>query len=530
MAKIVVRPTCIIINDYDMGSCIKLESNFRMYDMTTHSIYYVGLYYDKENRKLYLMRNIDLWYVQSCLEEYNDIIYENPDEYDYIDNIKMKYSPRDDVQKECLKFMIGLGEYSSNQTYSQLCVNLNTGKGKSYTSIYTMAYTKIKSIIITYSVGWLKQWKGYIEEYTNLKSNDIYMINGAQAINMILYGKSKHINDKIYLVTHSTINSYGKTYGWDKIRDLFKILKIGNLFIDEAHLNFDNICRICFSINVYKTYFITATPARSDRRENEIYQLCMKNAPSIDLFDPDHDPHTEYVAIKWNSRPTPQQISDCRNQYGLDRNKYTAYIVNNDNFELFMFTVMEIIIKKGGRALFYIGTNEAIVTVYKWICKWYPEFLGDVGIYTTIVSDKRAERDKRIILSTTKSAGAAEDFKGLKTTVVLAEPFKSEVVARQTLGRTRDSNTIYIESVDIGFRKIKQFYYDKLPIFNKYASSTSDISLNQLELENRATRIMEERENVINRYPFRLMDTRFEQYEAISFDNYFQKSKAIRFF
>ena len=53
-----------------------------------------------------------------------------------------------------------------------------------------------------------------------------------------------------------------------------------------------------------------------------------------------------------------------------------------------------------------------------------------------------AELDKRIILSTVKSCGAAVDIKGLKLTILLAEPFKSEVQTIQTFGRTRDKDTM----------------------------------------------------------------------------------------
>lgn len=521
MAKIIVRPTCIIVNDYDLGQCAKLEANFKLWSMTTHDYYTMGIDYNKDTRQLFLPRGVDIWYIQKCIGVYDDeIVYEDPDEFGYIDDIKMKYSPRDDVQKECLSFMLGLGKYNRNNSFSQLSVNLNTGKGKTFVSVYSMAYMKIRSIVITYSVNWLKQWKKCILEYTNLKDDDVYMISGASPISMILSGRSSHIKSKIFLITHSSLQSYGKTYGWDKVRKLFNILQIGAMYIDEAHLNFDNICRINFSVNVYKTFFITATPIKSDEQENNIYQMSMKNVPAIDLFDPENDPHTDYVAIKWNSKPTPPQISDCRNIYGLDRNAYISYVINKQNFEYFMFVIMDIVLKKGGRALFYIGTNEAIVQIYHWIAYWYPNLIGDIGIYTSIAEDKSLERTKRIILSTTKSAGAAEDFADLKVTVVLAEPFKSEVIARQTLGRTRNDNTLYIESVDLGFNKIKQYYYAKLPVFNKYASSTSDISLNQLQLEERASSVMEERYRAICRSPIKLNDHRFGYKDkALVFDN-----------
>ena len=78
-------------------------------------------------------------------------------------------------------------------------------------------------------------------------------------------------------------------------------------------------------------------------------------------------------------------------------------------------------------------------------------------------------KQKKLLLSTTKSAGLGEHIDKLKMTIVLAEPFKSEIIARQTLGRTRDNGTWYIEVVDMGFTYVRKFYFDKLPTFNKYA-------------------------------------------------------------
>ena len=97
-------------------------------------------------------------------------------------------------------------------------------------------------------------------------------------------------------------------------------------------------------------------------------------------------------------------------------------------------------------------------------------------------------------------------------TIVLAEPFNSEVLARQSLGRTRDPNTMYVELVDLGFKHIRKFYYDKLPIFNKYATSTSDTMIDQYELERRSEKLKEVRVEKIAKSPFRFRDERFFDY------------------
>jgi hypothetical protein len=367
-------------------------------------------------------------------------------------------------------------------------------------------------MIITGSNSLLSQWGQNIISYTNLQEKDIVHISGSDSINMILQGKSqKALNGQIFLCSHGTLKSFGDTYGWDGVYRLFEILGIGIKIFDEAHTHFENMLMIDYYTNVYKTYYVTATPGRSNWRENKIFQLSIKNVPNIDLFDENNDPHTDYIAIKWNSRPTPQQISACRNKYGLDRMKYIDYITKNSNFYSMMHIIMDLVIKCKGRVLMYIGTNDGILRVYHWIGTNYPEFIGDIGIFTSLLSkeQKLKEKQKKILLSTTKSAGLGEHIEGLKMTIVLAEPFKSEILARQSLGRTRDSKTLYIELVDMGFRYVKKFYFDKLPIFNKYASSVSDSTIDQYELDRRSQNIIDKRTSW-RESPIELDDKRFD--------------------
>ena len=70
-------------------------------------------------------------------------------------------------------------------------------------------------------------------------------------------------------------------------------------------------------------------------------------------------------------------------------------------------------------------------------------------------------------------------------TINLAEPFKSEVLSRQTLGRCRANNSMYIDVVDQGFYFTKRYYQQKKSIFSHYAKSCKDIVLSDEELEKR---------------------------------------------
>lgn len=488
--KIVAKQTHIEINNYELGDCPKLEHTFSIYDMVYHSYYYKGIIYDEKHKKMLIPRGIDLHWIENLLYEntYMDYSY---DIFDLMNsNLKLKYLPRDDVQRKAIRFMIGDGEYQENLAYPSLSVNLNTGKGKTYCTITSLSIMNMKSIIITSSINWLNQWKEFILEYTNISKENIFFITGSAAIKRLLNNPKLVAKTDIYLVSHNTIKSYGDTYGWDEITKLFKILKVGIKVYDEAHLNFDNMCSIDFYTNTYKTFYVTATPMRSSEDEDNIYQLYMKNIPSIDLFDEDNDPHTKYIALKYNSHPTPIEASNCKNQYGLDRNKYTNYITYKENFCNIMHILMNKIMHTNGKVLLYIGTNSAIKVVYDWIVQNYPMYNNNVGIYTSLIKeDKESQLSKKIILSTTKSCGAAMDIKGLKMTIVLAEPFKSKVLARQTLGRTRDNDTIYIEVVDEGFYYTKKYYLYKQDIFSKYATECTEIKLNDNQLYDKSNQL-----------------------------------------
>ena len=112
MNKITVTNTAIIVNNYEVGDCPNLERNFLIYDPICHKTTPLGMYYDEENKRLYLPRGIDLYYVERIVKESSmdydvDIGREYPNKYHHIKNkIMMKYAPKDERQVETLKFAL----------------------------------------------------------------------------------------------------------------------------------------------------------------------------------------------------------------------------------------------------------------------------------------------------------------------------------------------------------------------------------------------------------------------------------------
>lgn len=495
MNKIIIYRTHIEINDYNLGDCPNIENIFSIFNMTYHKRFPKGMIYDKENKILSIPRGIDIDYI-SRLFSSEPVVDYSIDNTEDIGKIMLKFKPRDDTQYEAIDFMLSRNRYINNRNSTMLSVNLNTGKGKTYCAIAVTAYMRLRPIVITDNIEWLEQWKKFFIEYTDILPEEIYLISGSPSF-MKLFNRDVS-RYKIILSTHSTLKSIGDNFGWNKIREFFNYCKIGIKFYDEAHLNFDNMFQIDCNSNTFITYYLTATPGRSDFAENNIYNLYFKNVPSIDLFNRNVDPHTKYAAIRFNSNPTPIQIGKCKNKYGLNRIEYTNYIIKNENFQKILTILVDKAIKKPGKFLFYIGTNSAILYIQQWIYENFPELINQVGVYTSITpaDKKKYELDKKIILSTTKSAGAAMDIKGLVETINLAEPFKSKILAQQTLGRTRDTNTIYKDLVDNSFYYTKKFYESKKPVFSKYATECFEVNMTDDAINDKYNKISLERSNL----------------------------------
>lgn len=492
--KIIVKATSIIINDYTFGDCEKLEKSFSIYNQVTHTSNIEQIEYDQNNKTLIIPKGVDIDYIEKLfnvkayIDNNHDIIRYN------LEPTLIKYLPRNEKQEEAMQFLLGQNKYYYTSKYNQLMIALNTGEGKTYLGVAYTAYMNMKTIIITASVNWLEQWEKRIIEYTNILHREICFIKGTATINNLF---RKPINEvdryKVYLITHATILNYANTNGWDKVGELFNHLGIGVKIFDEAHLNFDNMVCIDYHTNTFRTLYLSATPARGDEGENKIFNLYFKNVPRIELFNPDEDPRTNYIAIRYNSGLTAQEISKCVNRYGFNKMTYCDQVVLKENFDYLMRIVMNLISAVPGKKLLFLATNKAVQILYEWIESNYPEYHNCVGIFTSLNPNKVKALEYPIILTTSKSAGAAVDIKGLTCSIQLAEPTKSEPQNRQRLGRTRGYNTFYIDIIDDDCAITRSYYINNLPMFETYAMSIKELRIKSKELKAQAFKIMKDR-------------------------------------
>ena len=497
MYKIVVNPTNIIINDYTFGDAPQLENCFAVFNRATYVTTYNHIIYNSIQKQLIIPRGVDIPFLENIFGV-KAFINSNYDPYRKNENPNLlRFKPKNEKQAEAIQFLLGQGQYSYARGASQLMLALNTGEGKTYLGIAYLAFMNMKSIIITASTDWLNQWKTRISEHSNITPREVCFIKGSTSIQSLMK-KSKDELDKkykVYLVTHSTLLSYANNNSWVMVRELFTHLGIGIKIFDEAHLNFENIANIDYNTAVYKTLYLTATPGRGDDNENNIFKLYFKNVPRIVLFDPESDPHTHYIAIRYKSNLGPNEISRCVSRYGFNKMIYCDQVILKDNFDYICRVLFDILSHMNGKILIFLATNNAVFYMYEWIRSNYPEYGNSVGIFTSINQDKKSALDCSIILTTSKSAGAAMDIPGLACTVQLAEPTKSEYQNKQRLGRTRGYNTYYIDIIDDSCSIIKKYYINNLPMYDKYALSTKEMRFTDRELQKQAFTIIKRRQD-----------------------------------
>lgn len=487
--KITLKQTSIVIDNYIIGSCQNLEKYFTLFDRNTFTYYMYGIDYNEEINRLIIPRGLDVNLVEKILES-KAYVNTNYDYYDNIEPFKLKLPPRDDNQVQTIKFLVGSGEFEHTKYSSQLAINLNTGAGKTYCAVAYLGMIGHRGIVITSSTSIVTQWKERCGQYSNISNKEILVLSGSNVCLKILNGSLDMSKYKLVLSTHSTIRNLAINYGWEKVTELFQKMQIGTKIYDECHKDFQNLYMIDYYTNTYKTIYISATLNRSSVDEDFIFQLYMKNVPVISLFNPEKDNRTKYVSIKFDSRPSPKDRGDVFDfKYGINRLRYVRYLITNENFYKASIYIINLIYNKlepHEKALIYIATNEAIKIFYDWFIDVFNYKQDDIGVFTSIMTpnQKIEQLNKKIILTTTKSAGEAIDIPNLKITVVLAEPFKSRVIAKQSLGRTRDRDTLYIELVDIAFNKIIEYYEFKKQVFEKHATECLNTHLTQSNMDN----------------------------------------------
>lgn len=469
-----VGRTSIVIRDVDENSdeYKKFERSFSFYNTVTHKYEYHT--YVKIGKDIHCPAMITPEIVQTYFP--NEVITRNFVGTPRSENINfnMIHSPKNDIQKEALQFLTSI-KNDKNKRWRML--NLATGTGKTYVSILAISHLQQKALIVVDSIDLANQWKNQFLFHTDLTEKNICIISGLDSVEDAKENKDY----KIYISVYNTLGMLLEK-DVNSLNELNRKLKIGIRVFDESHVNFKFMCHINSLSNVNYTFFLTATPNRSDYREDILYSKIFKNVPSYNGHKDTNEKYHTIILIKFNSQPNMKQKLSVKTKYGFSAIKWANFLTKDKAFNLYISSLFKILttfklIDKKKKVAIMLPTIELINKTYTELKDKYPDL--DIGKFIgEIKKDKRAEElDKQVILTNPKIFGKGIDVSDLDTVINYSQ-MSSKVNIEQILGRLRNNpgySHVLIDLTDIGYPQCINQQKTRKRFYKKVASKIIDI-------------------------------------------------------
>lgn len=442
------------IHDYELGSIPRLENDMSVWDKNLYlprTMHYdPKYYYDEENCILYIPRGYNLMKMESLVGK-SAVIKNECSNRDKV-SFSVTAPPKNDAQKEGVRFLTGMGEYKKLRKESQLILSLPTGTGKTYCAISACSILETRVMVVVGTDDLRKQWAAQILKFTNLSSSSIYMINGTKSIDRLCNMKRRQFEEYVFFITtHSSLRAYVKNNGFGSLDALLDKFGIGVKIIDEAHLQYLNTMFVDYSTNVWKTFYLTATFSQSTENVDEMFQKAFNSVYKLKL-QPTSRKHVIWWRVKFSSRSNAIEKTFIKNSRGFNRYNYIEYEMDKgvlrDVFEKLIRLFIEKM-KLEGKILVLSAKQESCEYYRSVLKEIYPEYSSCVHYTGNKVDDFT---QYGVIFATSGMLGTGQDIADLRAIINL-EPISSKRNTVQIVGRLReyseDKDTYYVEPIDI---------------------------------------------------------------------------------
>jgi len=331
-------------------------------------------------------------------------------------------------------------------------IPIQTGKGKTVTSLFTAASLN-KRLAIIILPTYIDKWVEDINKIYHINPQQIMVVQGSKNVaGLIELGQEGQYNYPITIISLTTFKQWINLYETDteyaldfygiKPIDLFPILNIGTLIIDETHQHFHGLYKILLHTNVQKHIGLSATLLSEEevtrRAQNVVYP------PNCRYEEQDYDRYCDIYPISYNINE--KTLKRLRFSYrGSNVYSHTAFEqsiirykdIKNSYFELIREIIEDYYISEymaGDKLMIFVATIDMATELVRYL----------KGIYGSAYSIERyCEEDPYenviepdIRVSTHQSAGTAIDIPGLRV-VIQTVSIASSTPNLQNLGRLR---------------------------------------------------------------------------------------------
>lgn len=468
----------LCIHPYKKRQLRNLERENSEYDPVYHKEKdisgFIVPYNDKENAYLTYYRNM------TSLKDWYDII---PMKIGKIKRMQGYFALKDgesltEIQTDLIQQIIGGKEYdhlSNNQWY----MNLQTGYGKTLTSLYFASLIRYRTLVICFSRKILTQWGEKLEDKFDMDDGTAMSIDTGDELCAIMDGRIDISKTNIFFCTSNLLDGYGKKHGYASLETLCNRMGIGLLIIDEAHRAFGKTIRISAVTNIKYTLFLSADYAQGNcRNEGKFLQAFSKASlikPQTEVQD--MMKYTIGITIKYNTHPTGIEKEAPFTKYGYNADLYMQYELKKDVFyEALMYIIKEIYkVNRENYKILILFTNiEPVDVITDYLSKHPILDTKKIGKYYASMDPEAKARivDNDIIVATYGSFSTGMDITTIR--YVIGTNQSNKVEDNQTAGRAgrkfelaKDFPVYYFMMVDAGFAYCKKKLITRLTYLAK---------------------------------------------------------------
>ena len=463
---ILVKHGHISITNYKLGDNKDFEKVLSVWKKTHYKYDMIGGNYIKYLKELRIPRGFNVYLLKKFFPTAEFKIYNDVTRYDSMD-VELKVAPRSDIQIVAISHMICAPPFEKNHKYTQQLITMDTGEGKSYSTIAAICFHKAKAMITVPTVRIAEQWRDYFLQYTDIPKNKIIIVSGGDICNKIYEEK---IDGWIYVFISKTLNDYHTKNGNYKTELMLTRTRAKIKVVDEVHRNTKTMFIIDTLSNFKMNYYLTATDGRADQAEDKVFNRCFKDMAKSDGMKSQQEAHIN-VIIKKYYLEIPQALRQeiIVPKIGLNSNLYENILFSYGRKELFngidfILNWIDTHNPNGNKILFLTSTINGIEELKKHLSKRYPD--KSIRQYHSNLSKSEKENftDGDIIIATDKGAGYGVDIPGTQFMINITT-YSNKIGAKQFKGRLRKMNeeVFYFELVNWSFDKTYQQYQSRKP-------------------------------------------------------------------
>lgn len=369
--------------------------------------------------------------------------------------------------------------------------NLQTGKGKSYVGVKLTTIFDCPTLVVC--DGLTEQWVDNYLEKTDVNPDRIYVLQGINSLKKLWDKINKgETLPQILIVSLKTLTRYSRykdeNYkAFPRINELMKALKIGYTIFDEVHLNTHAIVMLLLVLNIIKNVFLSATPERSVKTEQKIFEIIFPDGLIGGASSYDRYVDTTIRGYELDLHLPPAKFETYG--YGYSHTKYESMVLTRGPFvDRFQDVVEHAIrmdylsrrVKGKSRCLIFVSTVRMADELGARFSKIFP----DIDIRTYTASDPFENlSEAEIIISTPKSCGVGKDIKGL-TTVINTVSMSSNPGLKQMFGRLRKLqdglDCKFVDLINTSIGQQTRHYWSKMKVF-KSCSKTFHVENMNIE-------------------------------------------------